>query len=777
MVHITCFDHPEAATRYLTLTRPYGILCPCGKRMHETSHAFFHLDYPVEGNSLPAGLVTLRGWAAGRNGRPLVDLRLRQGTEFHPVVYGFPRTDLAVFFKLPGPFLPGGFEAVVPLAPGNHVIGFEALEIGGDWHPIGETRLTIQAGAESVAPVAPAVILPHEFARALQSTLRAAAMLSPAAAATTVAAALPRPAVIRYPHLPFHGHLHQPTLLERVLFGRLRIEGWLFHEHATIRRVTATVDLQAWQDLELGGTKPYVEAMFPQFARAKNCRIDGLIDVPAQLPDPICVRIYAELEDGNWHLCQVQRVHTWDQEQEKALSAKFSRRTFARTVLALDRACRERGFAVPRNAALWRGIHGVYREFHLRAPRSKAFPARAPSGPRDPAAPRPARVTLITHNLGLEGAPLFLFEYAQHLAGQGTRLRVISAADGPLAAGYARLGAEVRIVDLMSLQRATTERELAAAIARLAPDLGLGDADLVVANTLSAYWGVHAAHAAGRPSLLYIHESTTPATFYLGHMAPATLPLIERTFRLATHVSFLTETTRIYYRPWLGADNHSINPGWIDVAAIDRARAAQPRETLRHRLALPPDTKLVINVGSVCDRKGQHIFSRGVDLLWRQAPTLAGSCRFLMVGGRDTLFDGDMHRLLKELARPNLHIIPATSTPLDYYGAADLLVCSSYEESLPRVIMEAMAAHVPILSTGVHGIGDLLVSGRDGWLIPPGHSQAVSEGLQHVLARPDLMRAMTVSARTRVLAEFDSTRLLPRHAALAANVAAAGLPR
>lgn len=741
--------------------------------MHETPHAFFHLDHPAEGSSQPAGAVTLRGWAAGRHGRPLVDLRVRQGAATQPVVYGFPRADLAAFFKLPGPFLPGGFEATLNLEPGEHPVAFEALTISGKWESIGTTRVTVAAGASTPVPPATPIVQPHEFARALQCILRAAATMPVEQAAAEIASALPQPAVIRYPHLPFHGHLHQPTLLERVLFGRLRIEGWLFHETASIRRVMATADLQTWQELAQAGTKPYVEAMFPQFPQVKHCRIDGLIDVPAQLPGPVCIRIYAELDDGSWHLCHVQRAHTWDQEQEKAPFAPLSLRTFGRACLAFDRACRARGFAIPRTSTLWRGIRGVFQEYRARAlPRVAAASNALPLAVDVTSAPRLGLVTLITHNLSLEGAPLFLFEYARHLAATGARLQVISAADGPLAADYTRLGAVVQVVDVTSLQTAGTARALAAAITSLGRTVQLQRSDLVVANTLSAYWAVHLAHQAGRPSLLYIHESTTPATFYLGHMAPATLPLIEQTFRLATHVSFLTETTRIYYRPWLGAGNHSLNPGWIDVAAIDRALAGKSRDGLRHALGVDAATRLVINVGSVCDRKGQHIFARAVDLVWRQAPELAASCQFLMIGGRDTLFDRDMHRLLAQLDRPNLRIIPATPEPLPYYGAADLFVCSSYEESLPRVIMEAMAARVPILSTAVHGIRDLLISGTDGWLVPPGHSQALAEGLQHLLPQPELLATMSTHARTRVVTGYDAARLLPRHAALAAAVAA-----
>lgn len=743
--------------------------------MHETPHGCFHLDHPADGAVLPAGPVVLQGWAAGNHGRPLVNLRLRTGGAVHPAVYGFPRADLAGYFGLGDPFLPGGFECTLTLPAGEHEISFEALDISGAWWPVGTVRLT-GAGPAAAVTAPTAVIHPHEFARILQRTLRAAGTTPVAAAASELIDALPQPPVIRYPHRPFHGHLHQPALLERVLFGRLRIEGWLFHETATIRRVAASVDLQAWQELACAGRQPYVEAMFPQFPHARDCRIDGLIDVPAQLPGPLCVRIYAELEDGSWHLCHVQRTHTWDQEEEKAAFAPFSRMAFARACLAVDRACHARGIAVPRNRALWRGLWGVYGEYRARAlPRTagRAGPP-APDVPATRPAARLQHVTLITHNLGREGAPLFLLEFARHLAAGGTRLRVLSATDGPLASAYADLHAEVRIVDAAPLSGIRPGRELAGALARIGPGLRLEETDLIVANTLSAWWSVHLARMLRRPSLFYIHESTTPATFYLGHMDPATLPLVEATFRLATQVSFLTEATRTYYRPWLGAGNHSINPGWIDVPAIDRALATRPREAARRELNLDAATRLVINVGSVCDRKGQHIFSRGVDLCWRQAPALAASCQFLMVGGRDTLFDRDLERLLRQLGRPNLRIIPATDSPLTYYAAADLFVCTSYEESLPRVIMEAMACRVPVLSTGVHGIRDLLTPGKEGWLIPPGDSQAVAEGLQHLLAHPALAADLAAQARARVVAGYDATHLLPRHARLAAITAASG---
>ena len=741
--------------------------------MHETAQAFFHLDQPADQASCPAGMLRLQGWAVGKHGRPLTDLRVRLGKTIHPVAYGFLRADLASHFKFRNPYLPGGFEAILPLPPGRHELVFEACDIAGDWQPAGRITLTGVADAMIAAPAAPATLVkPHEFARALQLTLRRAAQQPLGASAAEVVAEMPVPQVTRFPHLPFHGHLDLPVLQEGAPFGRMHIEGWLFHETMEIRQVTATVDLQAWQPVEYGLALPQVAALFPQQANARACKLSGRIDVPAQLPSPLSLRVYAELADGSWHLCQVQRTSVTDSEQEKTPFVRFSPVTFGRACVELRRAGQRAGLMIPVDRHLWRGIRGVYREFQSQAPRLLPTAARETVSHRTASAALPRAVTLITHNLGYEGAPLFLLEYARALGEQGVSLRVISAAEGPLRADYERLGASVQILDATALHSAQNPRALKAALRHLAGQVDLRAAELVVANTLSAYWGIHIAHLAARPSLFYIHESTPPASFFLGHLVPALLPVIEQSFALATHVSFLTEATRRYYQSLLPRPNHSINSGWIDLPHIDRYLTAHPRSSLRNRLALDDSTRLVVNVGSVCNRKGQHIFARAVDLLWRQHPDLAAGTVFLMVGGRNTLFDQTIAELLAVLDRPNLRVVAETDTPLAYYGAADLFVCSSYEESFPRVILEAMACRVPILSTNVHGIPEQVRADREALLVPAGDTSALCDGLAQLLRQPEWAAALAARARTRVVEEFAAARVLPRHLALACELAA-----
>ncbi len=83
--------------------------------------------------------------------------------------------------------------------------------------------------------------------------------------------------------------------------------------------------------------------------------------------------------------------------------------------------------------------------------------------------------------------------------------------------------------------------------------------------------------------------------------------------------------------------------------------------------------------------------------------------------------------LLAQLNRANLVVHPETTDYLPYYAAADLSVCSSYEESSPRVILEAMACDVPILSSGVHGVPEQVRPELEATLVPPGDTVALCE--------------------------------------------------
>jgi glycosyltransferase involved in cell wall biosynthesis len=89
---------------------------------------------------------------------------------------------------------------------------------------------------------------------------------------------------------------------------------------------------------------------------------------------------------------------------------------------------------------------------------------------------------------------------------------------------------------------------------------------------------------------------------------------------------------------------------------------------------------------------------------------------------------------------------------------ATALVLPSFAEGLPVVLMEALAARVPVVATRIAGVAELVEDGVSGLLVPPGDAVALRAALARVLGDPALRRAMGEAGRARVVAEFASDK-------------------
>ena len=379
----------------------------------------------------------------------------------------------------------------------------------------------------------------------------------------------------------------------------------------------------------------------------------------------------------------------------------------------------------------------------------------------------PLRLLLLTHNLNLEGAPLFLLEYATWMAREaGFGLAVLAAQDGPLRPAYEALGAHLTIVDAAPLYRAQTEPDFDRELAALSAQINWDGVDLVVCNTLVCFWGVPLARRAGRPSLFYIHESSSVLRFFEVSLALDLHRLVHAALADATRTLFLCAASRDYHRDDNHRGNFRIVPSWIHLDAIDRFRATHTRAELRRKHGLSDDEVIIANIGTVCERKGQHIFIRAIAEFNRRH---AGGppVRFLLVGARPGIYLDFLQSDLARLGLPNVTLVPETREAFDFFIAADLFVCTSYEESFPRVVMEAMAFRTPIVSTDVHGIVDLIGQRQDGYLVKPGDVEGLVRMMHVCLAKERSGKSLTPTAYSKVLRGHDSRRVLPLHADLA----------
>ncbi|MGB5865187.1 MAG: glycosyltransferase [Sulfitobacter sp.] len=93
---------------------------------------------------------------------------------------------------------------------------------------------------------------------------------------------------------------------------------------------------------------------------------------------------------------------------------------------------------------------------------------------------------------------------------------------------------------------------------------------------------------------------------------------------------------------------------------------------------------------------------------------------------------------------------------LSELNAAQALLMPSFAEGLPMVIMEAMAAGRPVISTYIAGIPELVVPDKTGWLVPAGDAIALAEAMRSLADMPTAtLTKMGKAGRTRVFARHD----------------------
>ena len=93
-------------------------------------------------------------------------------------------------------------------------------------------------------------------------------------------------------------------------------------------------------------------------------------------------------------------------------------------------------------------------------------------------------------------------------------------------------------------------------------------------------------------------------------------------------------------------------------------------------------------------------------------------------------------------------------------ASCNLFVLPSESEGLPNVVLEAMAAGLPVIATAVGGVPELIQDGVNGLLVPPREPKALSEAISRLLSDEGLRRRLGRAGRERAVREFSFYRLI-----------------
>ena len=90
-------------------------------------------------------------------------------------------------------------------------------------------------------------------------------------------------------------------------------------------------------------------------------------------------------------------------------------------------------------------------------------------------------------------------------------------------------------------------------------------------------------------------------------------------------------------------------------------------------------------------------------------------------------------------------------------AAADMFVFPSFYDALPTVLMEAMAAGLPVVATNTGGIPEIIEHGVTGLLIQPGSSDALVEAVASLASDTDQRRMLAAAAKRKANGYFSDS--------------------
>jgi glycosyltransferase involved in cell wall biosynthesis len=160
----------------------------------------------------------------------------------------------------------------------------------------------------------------------------------------------------------------------------------------------------------------------------------------------------------------------------------------------------------------------------------------------------------------------------------------------------------------------------------------------------------------------------------------------------------------------------------------------------------------VLSVGRLSREKAHLDLIEGFKRLRENNPAI--SLRLIIVG------DGpELSRLEAAAASVGIReLVTFTGQVSDvhpFYAMADVFALPSHSEGSPNVLLEAMAASVPVVATAVGGVPEMVVDNESALLVPSNDPPALAAAIAHLLNDKDLAQRLTRNAATLVDTRFN----------------------
>lgn len=181
------------------------------------------------------------------------------------------------------------------------------------------------------------------------------------------------------------------------------------------------------------------------------------------------------------------------------------------------------------------------------------------------------------------------------------------------------------------------------------------------------------------------------------------------------------------------------------------------RSQARIALGLPPEAFVIGGMGRLVAQKN---FSRFLDIAARVLSEHPSS--FFVIAGTGPQ-DEELHAKCVSLGIiDRVRFLGHVADRLALYHSFDALLMTSDFEGTPMVLLEAMAAGLPVVASSVDGIAEVCTNNRDALLVAPGDTAGFATSIKQVLEDAALRELLGKNARDTVLDRYEIRKLTAR---------------
>lgn len=351
------------------------------------------------------------------------------------------------------------------------------------------------------------------------------------------------------------------------------------------------------------------------------------------------------------------------------------------------------------------------------------------------------------------------------LRGHGFRVTAASSGDPK---PFAAAGIEFRHFSakrfLAPLADLATCRSLAALLDNARPDIAQSfDSKLSLLLPLAARYSSNALIVRTINGRGWIYSSLSPLALALRPVY-RTLHRVGASSTAATVFEIQEDQSFFERHRMLGRNRSVVIPGaGVDVEGFEEALAKAPLATqLRQALGLG-DAEIVITVTRMTRQKGIPTLLKAAALVHQTRPNV----RFLLVGPRES--EGPAAVSQAELDRHAPYVIaigPRSDVPALLRMADVFAFPTEYREGVPRVVLEASLAKLPIITTSIAGCSAVIQDGWNGMLVPPRSPEVLAARILDLLHDRPRAQVMAARAAVAVREQFGLQLVVARQAAL-----------